>query len=72
VRPQGKIIGVNGWIRDYAARSGAVYLNYYATLAEGRNFRMPLTRDGLLPNDAGYDVMAPLAEQAIAAALAQK
>jgi len=72
VRPQGKIIGLNGWIRDYAARSGAVYLNYYAALADGRNFRMVLTRDGLVPNDAGYDVMAPLAEQAIAAALAQK
>lgn len=72
VRPQGKIIGVNGWIRDYAAKSGAVYLNYYAALAEGRNFRRELTRDGLLPNDAGYDVMAPLAEQAVAQALAQK
>jgi len=71
VRPQGKIIGLNGWISAYAARSKAVYLNYYAALAEGRNFRMPLTRDGLLPNDAGYDVMAPLAEQAIAYALAQ-
>ena len=72
VRPQGKIIGLNGWIRDYAARSGAVYLNYYAALAEGRNFRMALTRDGLVPNDAGYDVMAPLAELAIAQALGQK
>ena len=72
VRPPGKIIGLNGWIRDYAATSGAVYLNYYAALAEGRSFRMALTSDGLLPNDAGYEVMAPLAEQAIAQALAQK
>jgi lysophospholipase L1-like esterase len=72
VRPQGKIIGLNGWIREFAARSGAVYLNYYAALADGRDFRMSLTRDGLLPNDAGYAVMAPLAEQAIASALTQK
>jgi lysophospholipase L1-like esterase len=72
VRPQGKIIGLNGWIKEFAARSGAVYLNYYAALADGRDFRMSLTRDGLLPNDAGYLVMAPLAEQAIASALAQK
>jgi lysophospholipase L1-like esterase len=72
VRPQGKIIGLNGWIREYAARSGAVYLNYYGALAEGRDFRMTLTRDGLVPNNAGYAVMAPLAEQAIASALAQK
>jgi hypothetical protein len=32
---------------------------------------MSLTRDGLLPNDAGYAAMAPLAEQAIAGALAR-
>ena len=69
---RGKIIGLNGWIRDYAVHSGSVYLNYYAALADGRNFRMPLTRDGLLPNDAGYEVTASLAEHAIAQALAQK
>ena len=28
-----------------------------------------LTADGLVPNDAGYAAMAPLAERAIAAAL---
>jgi lysophospholipase L1-like esterase len=68
-RPQGKIIGLNGWIKDYAARSGSVYLDYYAALAEGRNFKKELTRDGLVPNDAGYGIMAPLAEKAIAQAL---
>ena len=69
LRPQGKIIGLNGWIREFAARSGAVYLDYYSALAEGRNFRKELTGDGLFPNDAGYAVMAPLAEKAIAEAL---
>jgi lysophospholipase L1-like esterase len=69
LRPQGKIIGLNGWIKDFAARSGAVYLDYYSALAEGRNFKKELTDDGLLPNDAGYAVMAPLAEKAIAEAL---
>jgi lysophospholipase L1-like esterase len=69
LRPQGKIIGLNGWIKDYAARSGAVYLNYYSALADGRNFKRELTGDGLLPNDAGYSVMAPLVEKAIAEAL---
>lgn len=72
LRPQGKIIGLNGWIKDYAAESGSVYLNYYAALAEGRNFKKELTDDGLVPNEAGYQVMAPLAEKAIAEALATK
>jgi lysophospholipase L1-like esterase len=68
-RPQGKLIGLNGALRDYAAESGSVFLNYYAALAAGRDFKPELTIDGLLPNDAGYAVMAPLAEQAIAEAL---
>ena len=72
LRPQGKIIGMNGWLRDYAAQSGSVYLNYYSAMAEGRNLKRELTSDGLLPNDAGYAVMAPLAESAIAQALGKK
>ena len=72
LRPQGKIIGLNGWIKDYAAQSGSVYLDYYSAMVEGRNLKKELTTDGLLPNDAGYNVMAPLAEQAIAQALVKK
>ncbi|MCI0389729.1 MAG: SGNH/GDSL hydrolase family protein [Acidobacteria bacterium] len=72
LRPQGKIIGMNGWLRDYAAQSGSGYLNYYSAMAEGRNLKRELTSDGLLPNDAGYTVMLPLAEAAITQALGNK
>jgi lysophospholipase L1-like esterase len=71
-RPPGKIMGLNGWLKDYAARSGFVYLDYYSALAEGRAMKKELTVDGLIPNDAGYERMAPLAEQAIAKALKKK
>jgi lysophospholipase L1-like esterase len=71
-RPPGKIIGINRWLKDYAARSGSVYLDYHSTLAEGRAMKVDLTEDGLLPNDVGYQVMAPLAEQAIAQALGKE
>jgi len=71
LRPQGKIISLNGWIREYAAKSGSVYLNYYGALADGRDLKKDLTSDGLRPNDSGYAVMVPLAEQAIAQALAR-
>jgi len=71
-RPPGKIISLNGWLKGYAARSGSVYLDYYSALAEGRAMKKDLTVDGLIPNDAGYELMAPLAEQAIAQALAKK
>jgi len=71
LRPQGKIIGLNGWIKEYAAKSDSVYLDYYAALVNGRNLKKELTVDGLVPNDAGYSAMAPIAEKAIADALAR-
>jgi lysophospholipase L1-like esterase len=64
-RPPGKILGMNRWLKDYAARSGLVYLDYYSALVEGRAMKRDLTVDGLIPNDAGYERMAPLAEQAV-------
>lgn len=71
-RPPGKIIGMNGWLKDYAARSGSVFLDYYSALVEGRAMKKEFTSDGLIPNDAGYTRMAVLAEKAIAEALARK
>ena len=68
-RPPGKIVGLNGWLKGYAVQSDSVYLDYYAALADGRAMKKDLTVDGLIPNDAGYERMAPLAEQAIAQAL---
>jgi len=71
-RPQGKLIGLNGALREFAAEAGLPFLNYYAALVNGRDFKAELTVDGLLPNDAGYAVMAPLAEQAISRALGKE
>jgi lysophospholipase L1-like esterase len=71
-RPPEKIIALNAWMKDYAARNGFVYLDYYSAMLDDKEmFRKELTYDGLHPNDAGYEVMAPLAEKAIAAALAK-
>jgi lysophospholipase L1-like esterase len=72
LRPFGKIIGINGWLKEYASRSDLVYLDYYSVMAEGRNLKKELSDDGLLPNDAGYALMAPLAEAAIVQALGKK
>jgi lysophospholipase L1-like esterase len=59
----------NEWLQEYAKTTGSVYLDYFTTLSEARSFRQELTADGLVPNAAGYRVMAPLAEAAIAKAL---
>ena len=70
-RPPEKIIALNRWMKDYADRNGFVYLDYYsAMLDDNQKLRKELTVDGLHPNEAGYEVMIPLAEKAIAAALA--
>jgi lysophospholipase L1-like esterase len=50
-----------------------VYLNYFPAMGDEKGFlKSGLTNDGLHPNAAGYAVMAPLAERAIADALAKK
>ena len=69
-RPVGKLISLNNWIKDYAAKSGSIYLDYYSALADGRFLKQDFTVDGFLLNDAAYERMAPLAEKAIAEALA--
>ena len=71
LEPAPEIVALNAWIRDYAAAHGAVYLDYHSAMADERQgLRAELTTDGVHPNEAGYRVMAPLAESAIAAALA--
>jgi lysophospholipase L1-like esterase len=71
-RTTGKILGMNEWLKTYAAEIGAVYLDYYAALVQGRAMNKNLTVDGLVPNDEGYRIMASLAEKAISTALAGK
>jgi len=75
LRPVGKIAAINGTLRDIAAETGSVYLNYYSVLVDTaagtRQMKKELTDNGIDPNDAGYALMAPLAEKAIAEALAK-
>lgn len=69
VRPFGKIISINNWLKEYAEASGATHVDLYAAMAQGRNLKTELSEDGLLPNDAGYAVMAPLISAGITRAL---
>ena len=69
-RPPEKIVALNAWIKDYAAKNGFIYLDYYSAMLDDKKMlKQELTYDGLHPNDAGYEVMGPLAEKAIEAAL---
>jgi lysophospholipase L1-like esterase len=68
--PSQQIIALNAWIKDYAAKNALVYLDYYSALVDQRGgLKAEYANDAVHPNKAGYAVMAPLAEKAIAAAL---
>jgi lysophospholipase L1-like esterase len=71
LRPREKIMALNAWLKDYCSKNNLVYLDYFSALLDDRNMlRRDLSDDGLHPNAAGYKIMAPLADKAIANALA--
>lgn len=68
-RWQDRITELNELIRMYCTRGSAEYLDYYSAMTGDDNLKKELTGDGVLPNDAGYGVMASLAEKSVAEAL---
>jgi len=73
LEPANKIISLNKMIKDYAGKNGCIYLDYFTPTVDERNgMKAAYSEDGVHPNLAGYKVMEPLAEKAIAKALAQK
>lgn len=70
LQPAPKVVALNSWMKRYAAEHDVVYLDYYSALVDERGgFKQELSGDGVHPNEAGFRVMAPLAERAIARAL---
>ena len=70
LEPAPKIRALNVWIKDYAAKNGYVYVDYYSSMANSEGgLKTELSPDGVHPNKAGYEIMAPLAEAGIAEAL---
>jgi len=68
-RSPARILALNAWLKDYCQKNGLVYLDYFSAMVDDKGMlKKDLAEDGLHPNDAGYKIMAPLAEKAIAAA----
>ena len=73
LEPGPKIVALNAWMREYAAVHDVVYLDYHSAMADEQQGLGPeLSADGVHPNAAGYRLMAPMVQQAIAQALAEQ
>jgi lysophospholipase L1-like esterase len=70
MEPAPKVIALNAWLKQYAQDAGAVYLDYHSRMADARGGLSPeMAFDGVHPTEAGYRIMAPMAEAAIQEAL---
>ena len=66
LEPAPKIRTLNEWIANYCKQQKFVYLDYYTPMAgTDGGMKEGISADGVHPNDAGYAIMQPLAEQAI-------
>jgi len=73
LEPAQKIVTVNAWLKAYAARVGATYVDFHSAMSDERQAMKPdLARDGVHPTEAGYKIMAPLVERGIAEALRKR
>jgi len=68
--PAGDILKLNTWMKDYAGRANAIYVDYFSALVDEKGWlKDAYSGDGLHPNAEGYKVMAPIAGAAIQKAL---
>jgi lysophospholipase L1-like esterase len=69
-RPPADILKLNSWIKDYAERVNATYVDYFSAVVDQKGWLSDAySADGLHPNAAGYKVMAPIVASAIQKAL---
>jgi lysophospholipase L1-like esterase len=67
LNPAPRIRELNTWLREYAARNGFDFIDYYTPLAgPSGELRGELGNDGVHPNRAGYRIMRELIEKKLA------
>ncbi|PJJ58652.1 GDSL-type esterase/lipase family protein [Hymenobacter chitinivorans] len=73
LNPAPKIVALNRQFRAYADQQHLVYLDFHTPMAdEQQGLKKVYGEDGVHPNLAGYRVMEPLLNQAVAQALKRK
>ena len=57
-RPPSDILKLNAWIKDYAARVNATYVDYFSAMVDEKGWlKDGISGDGLHPNAEGYAIM---------------
>ena len=72
MEPAEKVVALNAWMKDYAAKRRVVYVDCHTPMSDEKHaMKKEYSGDGVHPNAAGYAVISPLAEAGIAKALKQ-
>jgi lysophospholipase L1-like esterase len=57
-RPPSDILKLNAWMKDYAARVNATYVDYFSAMVDDKGWlKDSISGDGLHPNADGYAIM---------------
>ncbi|SHG28408.1 Lysophospholipase L1 [Flavobacterium micromati] len=68
--PIEKIKDLNKILINYATENDLIYVDYYSSMVDDKGgLKIEFSNDGVHPNIAGYQIMAPLVEKAIERAL---
>jgi len=63
LRPPAQIVDLNRWLAGHAREHGYAFIDYFSAMVDEKGLlRKALAADGLHPNEAGYAIMASLAE----------
>jgi len=70
IKPAEKVIALNAMLQSYCRSNNIVYADYYSKMVnDEKGLDRTLAYDGVHPTLAGYKMMEPIVEEAIAKAL---
>lgn len=73
VEPAEKIVALNKLLKAFAEKNNILYVDYHTPMKDEKNgLKKEYGEDGVHPNLAGYKIMEPLIQSAIAKALKKK
>jgi len=65
-RPPSDVLKLNAWIKDYAARVNATYVDYFSAMVDEKGWlKDGISADGLHPNAEGYAIMTSVLTAAL-------